>query len=393
MDSLERQIEEARHRVVPAWDYQRANHVLKRVEERRAIQRGRRAISATALTAAAISSLIVWQLQSNERVEQWHQSQSPIIVAQAETTAADATAEVSPDPEKIPLVDGSSVQPRPGSAVRVIENEPGRIVLSLDAGRAKFDVIPNAARLFKIQVADVEVTVLGTVFDVARLNDEVKVIVSRGRVRVAGPAGETHIDAGGSRRFDYNGHPLDSELEFIPTARHAEEVPQDAEQAPLSRPGRRTRAWRSLAKAGDYEAAYAAMHAGTDGVALTYDPAALLDAADAARLSGHPEEGARYLARITKRHSDSPIAPLAAFTLGRVCLEELGQPHRAAKAFAMAYRLSPSGSLAQDALAREVEALSKGGREHDAYLRAQDYVRRYPQGRRLRAVRLYGNLD
>jgi transmembrane sensor len=118
-----------------------------------------------------------------------------------------------------------------------------------------------------------------------------------------------------------------------------------------------------------------------------------MDAADAARLSGHPESATRYLERVVRDHRKSPVAPLAAFTLGRVYLDQLGQPHRAAEALRAARALSPAGSLAQDALAREVEALSKGGEAQEANMRALEYFRRYPEGRRMRAVQRYGGLE
>jgi transmembrane sensor len=76
-----------------------------------------------------------------------------------------------------------------------------------------------------------------------------------------------------------------------------------------------------------------------------------------------------------------------------VYLDKLGQPDRAAAAFELARTLAPNGSLAQDALAREVEALSKGGSAQKAYLRALEYLQLYPTGRRLRAVQLYGGLE
>ena len=49
--------------------------------------------------------------------------------------------------------------------------------------------------------------------------------------------------------------------------------------------------------------------------------------------------------------------------------------------------------MAQDALAREVESLSKAGNARKAYQRAQEYIERYPGGRRLRAVQLYGGVE
>jgi transmembrane sensor len=100
-----------------------------------------------------------------------------------------------------------------------------------------------------------------------------------------------------------------------------------------------------------------------------------------------------YLRKVVRDHRHSPVAPLAAFTLGRVLLERMGQPSEAADSFALARTLAPYGSLAQDALAREVEALSKAGSAQQAYQRARQYVQSYPQGQRLRAVKLYGGLD
>jgi transmembrane sensor len=147
--------------------------------------------------------------------------------------------------------------------------------------------------------------------------------------------------------------------------------------------------WRSLSQSGDYEGAYQLLAQGT---AVDDNSEALMDAADAARLSGHPDASVTYLRRVLRNHRESPVAPLAAFTLGRVLLERLGQPSEAADAFATARSLAPEGSLAQDALAREVEAWSKAGHPHEAYERARLYVENYPRGRRLRAVQLYGGL-
>ena len=147
--------------------------------------------------------------------------------------------------------------------------------------------------------------------------------------------------------------------------------------------------WRSLSQSGDYDGAYRLLQHST----VEDDSGALLDAADAARLSGHPQAAVMYLRKVLDQHRQTPVAPLAAFTLGRVLLERLGQPSEAADAFATARKLAPSGSLAQDALAREVEALSKAGYPDQAYKRAREYVERFPEGRRLRAVQLYGGLQ
>jgi transmembrane sensor len=99
------------------------------------------------------------------------------------------------------------------------------------------------------------------------------------------------------------------------------------------------------------------------------------------------------LERAFSLHAADPRAPLAAFTLGRVLLDDLGRPREAADAFARARTVSPSGPMAQDSLAREVEAWSRAGETAIARERAAEYVRLYPDGRRLRSVLRYGGLE
>ena len=59
----------------------------------------------------------------------------------------------------------------------------------------------------------------------------------------------------------------------------------------------------------------------------------LMLAADAARLSNHPEQAVGYLRRVTSEHARDSRAPLSAFTLGRVLLSQLSRPGEAAEAF------------------------------------------------------------
>src|SRR2546430_2117926 len=94
-----------------------------------------------------------------------------------------------------------------------------------------------------------------------------------------------------------------------------------------------------------------------------------------------------FACRSRSARSRCPRAPLAAFSLGRVHLEKVGAPRDAAQAFARARELAPDGPLAEGALAREVEAWARAGETEVARQRALSYARRYPGGRRARAVR------
>ena len=148
--------------------------------------------------------------------------------------------------------------------------------------------------------------------------------------------------------------------------------------------------WRELASAGDYAAAWLDLSRAPMAIDAMVD---LLAAGDVARLSGHADAAVGFLSRATSLHPRDPRAPLAAFTLGRVHLEDLGSPRAAAAAFARAYELGRDGPLAEDALAREVEAWSRAGESATARERAAMYLQRYPGGHRVRAVRKFGGLD
>jgi transmembrane sensor len=173
-----------------------------------------------------------------------------------------------------------------------------------------------------------------------------------------------------------------------PPAPQRQARPRPAPEPPAARP---RSSWRDLAQEGQFERAYGALHEA--GAEVTEDPEDLLLRADVARLSHHPAEALGPLTRFLARYADDPRAPLAAFTLGRVLLDDLGRPRDAAAAFRRAQELAPAGEMAQDALAREVEAWSRAGDEGAARERATAYLARYPQGRRLRSVRRFGGLE
>ena len=251
------------------------------------------------------------------------------------------------------LSDGSTAVPLDAETqLELLEERPGRVALSLMRGRARFQVTPQPKRAFMVHAGDVRVTVVGTVFTVERVADRVGVAVERGTVRVDWGAGSALVNAG------QNGwYPPLATTPLLPHARRAKPT--------------------SLASTREEKGEAAAE---------------LLMAADRARLSGHADQGAELLRKLLREHPDDPRAPLAAFTLGRLLLMELRSPDEAAAAFAQARRLAPSGPFAEDALAREVEALSKAGRQADARTRAEEYQHRYPNGRRMATVRTAGEI-
>jgi transmembrane sensor len=417
MDELARRLSTLRGGVVPTWSEARSERLLAGAAKLRRRRHTRKIVTYAAAPLAAAAVLVVGLRASGLLSERTgglaaapgardQAARNPLSAepsGAAKSTPANGIASVSPSEglrfgRSLRLADGSSVSVTSNAGeLFVRRNERDDIDLRLAAGSAHFDVVPNVPRRFSVVAGSVEVIVVGTVFDVERVQGRVRVAVSHGKVEVRSAAGSALVEAGKSNWFDDS----DSQLADDPrssdsvsvesAATHEAASARKARAARTSRSGREEAArveWRSLTQSGDHEGAYRLLEQGSP---VGTDPEALMDAADAARLSNHPEAAAKYLRAVLKGPR-GPTSPLAAFTLGRVLLERLGRPSEAADAFALARELAPQDSLAQDSLAREVEAWSKAGHSDKAYERARMYVDRYPDGRRLHVVQLYGGL-
>jgi len=246
---------------------------------------------------------------------------------------------------------------------------------ALRAGAARFAVSHDASRPFVVTAGDVLIEDLGTTFTVRYVGaDRLNIAVEEGRVRVRGGDTDTEVSAGSTLQ--------------VPVSRVA--PPRLGKVARRASAGLAASSWRPLAEGGQYEEAQRALRRAGPS-AVRDDTADLLLAADAARLSGHPAEAVPYLERVLRGHASDPRAGLAAFTLGRVLLDELGRPREASEAFARAR--SSGGPLAEDALAREVEAASRAGDQVHSRELALLYQRLYPNGRRSKAVARFGKVD
>ena len=323
------------------------------------------------------------------------------------------------EPSIVQLTDGSLAQALDAqSQLQLVTTQPDRVLIRL-RGAASFQVQKNPRRLYRVETERVAVEVLGTRFVVKELpNHKVHVEVSEGRVRVlwnkqqrelsAGTGGDfpeadaqpiVRSDSSGveaTARFEATSVPLPGPVAPIRSPKLPAPPSVTAKLpsiAPVKDPVLLTESWQSLAEQGKFEQAYtqAFVHgASRDG---ELDPAELLLLADVARFSGHPSDAVPPLQRLLRAFPSDPRSPLGSFTLGRIWLDDLGQPRQAAASFHHVGELDPEGPLTQDALGREVEAWSRAGEQSLARSRAEEYVRRYPSGRRLRSVKRYGALD
>lgn len=287
--------------------------------------------------------------------------------------------------------DGSSVQLLDQSSeLDVGSASPSAVEVTLRSGSAEFDITPNPQRAFVVHAGVAEVRVLGTHFRVTREAPRVKVEVSRGRVEVRFAGGTRQLIAGESNWFP----PLESASSEAPAAPAALSPapsalpPVSSASPPASGTAESTSSRHRFlehAAHGRYAAAYSVLERAPEVVGSSAED--LMLAADSARYSNHPLQATVFLERMTREHPQDSVAPLAAFTLGRIRLSQLGQPARAADAFALSRRLSPNGSLAEDALAREAEAAEKAGQRARASALVAEYARRYPSGHRLDALK------
>jgi transmembrane sensor len=252
----------------------------------------------------------------------------------------------------------------------------------LRRGSARFVVAHDERRPFRVRVGPLVVEDLGTIFSVARLSEyQFDVAVEEGHVAVLCEGSRVELGGGQQRTFAC-GEPEKPATTAPPSAA--------APTTPKVPHPRTSPTWRLLAERGQYREAYDSLR-GESQASVRDETHELLLAADTARLSGHSSEAVPYLRRVLAQHGNDPRSHLAAFTLGRVLLDELGRPAEAAAAFERAR--APRAPLAEDALARAIEAWARAGDAERAHALALEYQRSYPQGRRMRAVAKFGGLE
>lgn len=340
-------------RVDPGWTPDRSRAVKDAIARR---SERRRATLRATLATASVGLVIVGALGLLVR-----RRFTPPPMAPVEAVAAPRPA--APEPVVVTTLSTDTVlEPLPDRQGRGFQ---------LRAGGARFSVPHDGRRPFVVTAGPVSIEDLGTAFTVRYMGpDRLDVAVEEGRVRVRAPGTDTELAAGATLR--------------VPLAAAADGEPA---RAPVRLAAS---SWRPLAERGAYQEARRALRNAGPG-AVRDDTSDLLLAADAARLSGHPAEVVPYLQRVVRAHAGDPAAGVAAFTLGRVLLDELGRPREAVEAFGVAR--AAGGPLAEDALARQVEAASRAGDATRSRELALTYRRLYPGGRRTTAVSKFGGLD
>lgn len=285
--------------------------------------------------------------------------------------AADAVLEAHAQAVAAALEDGTRLDLAPQTTVTGLQSEPGKVELELRRGRASFDVTHDPARQFRVRAGKVTVVVLGTRFSVGRFDGVVTVAVERGKVAVETGGRVAYLTPGQSWQGPEHGDP--------------EAVLPPEERPPSDVSSRATAAGEPSASTRPATATTVAKPNGSAATAVEAEAAPnpakqLFDASREARRVGDSRRAAQLLQQLVSQYASDPRAGLAAFELGRIRADVLGDLTGAISALEQALRLSPQGGFRQDALARLAHAYDRVGRSEDCRAMRQRYLAAYGEG-------------
>ena len=343
------------------WDASRVQAGRLGLHARR---RRRKIVRASALATIGLAA-IAWVVLPRSATTSTSTAATPHVTPTAATPNASTAVASTPLAPPVTAPQAATPTATPldrESRVRTISDDPHVIEL---AGAARFEV---GTRELRVVAGKVNIVALSAKFAASRSEQRVRVEVLEGSVRVRWDDHERELAAGQTASFP----------------------PEPARRAKPIAPAT-VASWRELARDGEFAKANAALVL-PDAPPVRDIPDDLLLLADVKRLTHHAAEAVAPLRQIVRDHASDPRAPLAAFTLGRVLLD-LDRAGEAAEAFAQADALAPDGPLAEDAVARQVEALARDGKTTLAHELAERYVSRFPDGRKIRSVRRFGRLE
>jgi transmembrane sensor len=340
---------------------------------------GRGRARSWALASVVAAATVAIALATFER-----RDRGPLRFADGRSLGA---VEASPVGAVLPMSDGSRVDLAGGARFVPLESNGASFVAVLERGSAHFEVRPGGPRRWQIECGLATVEVVGTGFDCARAPGRLRVSVQHGAVLVRGervPDRVRRLAAGESLEVLDAPAPAEANRQRpsdrAPEAPGATIVAAPARRDPVVAEG--AGAWRELARDGHHREAFATL--GPQGLLRETKRRGVTDLlvlADVARLSGHTAQAVAPLERILRDFPGDPQAPLAALALGRLELDTLDRPAKAAAALNRALSLGVPLSLREDVRTRLVEAYARAGNRAAAQAAAAAYLREFPNGR------------
>ncbi len=290
----------------------------------------------------------------------------PRIVAQLEQPLLSQA-----DTQEHRLVDGSSIKLQPHSRVEVLSQSPRLVNLSLRKGRALFRVNPESERRWLIQVAQNQVEVTGTIFEVRRLSHRMEVRVDEGSVLVRGP----NIPDGVQKL--QKGDSLGVELKKL----DSEKPPKSPDKTAALSEKETKRSRRRLAPRQKSEPLPKAVE--TKQMAEETKPALpsvaeLMDGADEARGEANYGRALALLAK-ARNYPEDFQAAVAVLTRGRLA-QRLGKYREAAGDIEWSLSHNLPQALRETALVRLAKVYRSADDPAAAARVARKYLQNYPRG-------------
>lgn len=307
---------------------------------------------ASAVAIAFAAMLVVWVTTPGT------EARPSLLEGAALETAGDGMA--------VDLNDGSILTLAPRSRVALEETGAREVRLTLERGAVVCEVEPDKKRAFVVQAGGVSVRVVGTVFRVARQSDKagefVGVDVERGVVEVTSEDGSVRRLAAGES-WSRRDAPVGDEVEV---AALEDAAVENAEESPA-------------ADVVSHEPSEAHDDAGPRRDDAAADQGEAFEQAMRARRAGRTAEAASLLSDFVHRFPSDGRAGVAAFELGRLRMDQLGDLEGAARVLDVAVRRG-AGGLQDDALARLVRARAALGQTSDCRKARAEYLENFPTG-------------
>lgn len=372
-----------------------------------------------ALLAAVVAVAVVHPWRSGEwgfGASAWFGADS----AQRLRVGQGATLETNTEALAVSMDDGSGLALSPNTKIEIAQGKAdealdpaqidptqiegrSRVAVHLTKGKVQCDVTPNPKRRFVVLANGVEVRVTGTSFSVELSPnlDEVRVQVKAGTVEVAPPGSAGHerrLSAGEVWAIDLNAASATASADGAPSLGPQAGEPTTPNDRMQGEPLQGDSALQGegstalperLRKAGPAAPVPPALdsspNAGEPG-AHALSAAELFDRANAARRGGNVAEAVRGYETLLASFPSDGRAGLAAFELGRLRMDRLGDYASAVSALKRAVSLAPGSGFREDAMARLVQAYAALGSKSACQSARDAYLKAYPKGVHLGTV-------
>ncbi|HVU03585.1 MAG TPA: FecR domain-containing protein [Polyangiaceae bacterium] len=301
----------------------------------------------------------------------------------AESAWNGAVLESGSDRVSVALNEGSRIELEPSSRILVREGNVHAVHLDMPKGGARFQVTHVSGRAFDVTARGVRVRVVGTKFTV-RTED----VAGGARVTVAVDEGVVEVEptAGGDVTRVRAGETFSMVTSAKVTKRDAPDPTADVAAKPPATepaaPGASSEPEPPGGAAESQGAKASARARPTDGEPTAQE---LFERGNAARQSGDARGAATAYEALLRHHPTDARAGLAAFELGRLRMDQLGDLKGATVALERAAAMAPG--FREDALARLVSAYGTLGDQARCEGARSAYLGSHPNGVHAAAVR------